>query len=233
MNPNDETSPENAPESTPEESSPKKKVKRWQVVLGIVAAVIVCAGAGFWTWHEQPSFCGAICHVPMDSYLETYNEPANSTGTDKWGNEVSNTDAMLAVVHREEGETCLSCHVPTLSEQIGEGIGWITGDYVYPLYETDLEQLTEASGMEEDSFCLRSGCHTSESGDAIDDREALVEATSDLEFNPHTPQHGERACSDCHKAHRASVLVCASCHTEAELPDGWITPEEESELMVQ
>ena len=40
----------------------------------VVVAVAIIAGAGLWVWHEQPSFCAAICHVPMDPYLETYDE---------------------------------------------------------------------------------------------------------------------------------------------------------------
>ena len=44
--------------------------------------------SGFWVWHEQPSFCAAICHTPMDEYLETYEQEPGTTGVDKWGNEV-------------------------------------------------------------------------------------------------------------------------------------------------
>lgn len=32
----------------------KKGKKKWPVVVGVVAVVIVAAGAGFWVWHEQP-----------------------------------------------------------------------------------------------------------------------------------------------------------------------------------
>ena len=52
--------------------SPKRKAKRGWIIGGVVAAVIVVAGAGFWVWHETPSFCNAICHSPMDSYVDTY-----------------------------------------------------------------------------------------------------------------------------------------------------------------
>ena len=37
----------------------------------------------------------------------------------------------------------MSCHVPTLSEQMSEGINWVTGNYVYPLEERDTDMLTE------------------------------------------------------------------------------------------
>ena len=39
----------------------------------------------------------------MDEYLETYEQEPGTTGVDKWGNEVSNTNAMLAVSHKAQG----------------------------------------------------------------------------------------------------------------------------------
>ncbi|MCI8367218.1 MAG: cytochrome c3 family protein [Eggerthellaceae bacterium] len=213
--------------------SVKKARKKAPITIAIVAAIVVVAGAGFWVWHEQPSFCAAICHIPMDPYLETYEEAPDSEGVDKWNNPVSNTNAMLAVTHASAGETCMSCHVPTLSEQVSEAVNWISGNYVFPLMEGDLDSLTEASGMDADEFCLKSGCHVTESGEEVTTREQLKELTADLSFNPHVAQHGERACSDCHKGHRASVMVCSDCHNEAQLPDGWITPDEEDQLIIQ
>ena len=134
--------------STTEEAAPKKKGKKWSIVVGVVVVVLIAAGAGFWVWHEQPSFCAAICHTPMDEYLETYEQEPGTTGVDKWGNEVSNTNAMLAVSHKAQGKDCMSCHVPTLSEQMSEGINWVTGNYVYPLEERDTDMLTEARGLD-------------------------------------------------------------------------------------
>ena len=46
------------------EPAAQKKKKKWPIVVGVVVAVLVVAGAGFWVWHEQPSFCNAICHTP-------------------------------------------------------------------------------------------------------------------------------------------------------------------------
>ena len=96
--------------STTEEAAPKKKGKKWPIVVGVVVVVLIAAGAGFWVWHEQPSFCAAICHTPMDEYLETYEQEPGTTGVDKWGNEVSNTNAMLAVSHKAQGNglACLA-----------------------------------------------------------------------------------------------------------------------------
>ncbi len=58
----------------------------------------------------------------MDPYLTTYEQEAGQPGVDKWGNEVANSSSMMAVVHKDQGEDCLSCHVPTLSEQMSEGM---------------------------------------------------------------------------------------------------------------
>ncbi len=109
----------------PEESgfselSKKKKKRKWPIVVGVVAVVIAAAGGGLLVWHEQPSFCNAICHSPMDSYVESYYE-----GDD------------LARVHMENDVTCLDCHDSEISEQISEVGKWITGDYRDPLDAID------------------------------------------------------------------------------------------------
>lgn len=202
-----------------------KKRRRNRRIVGavVIVAVLVVAGVGFMVWHEQPSFCAAICHTPMDEYLETYDQEPNTTGVDKWGNEVENTSAMLSVSHKENGDTCMSCHVPTMSEQVSEGLGWVTGDYYDPLYETDLTQLTAARGASSDEFCLNESCHNLT-------RDDLKELTSNYERNPHDDHHAQFECSTCHKGHRASVMYCAECHSDAEVPEGWITPAQEDEL---
>jgi flagellar basal body-associated protein FliL len=201
-------------------AEPAAKKKKWPIVVGIVVAVLVVAGIGMWTWHEQPSFCNAFCHTPMDTYVATYDATPDSAATDKWGNEVSNSDAMLAVVHKQAGLNCLSCHVPALSQQVSEVGEEVTGNYYYPLEERSLQDLVTNSGStaSADSFCLRSGCHDMT-------RQDLTNATSDMSFNPHRWQHGEIACSECHKSHRASVFYCTQCHSEAasSMPDGWVT----------
>ena len=81
-----------------ETAAPQKKRKKWPVVVGVVVAVLVVAGAGFFVWHEQPSFCNAICHTPMDAYLPTYEAEVDQAGIDKWGNEVTNSRAMMAAL---------------------------------------------------------------------------------------------------------------------------------------
>lgn len=208
-----------------EEAAPKKKgKKKWPIVVGVVVVVLIAAGAGFWVWHEQPSFCNAICHTPMDPYLPTYEAEPGQPSTDKWGNEVADASSMLAATHRaQEGTTCMGCHVPTLSEQINEGINWVTGNYVYPLEERGVDDLTEARGLEVDQFCLNESCHNLT-------RDDLAEMTADMDYNPHVAQHGEIDCSECHKAHRASVDYCTQCHTESKLPAGWLTTAEANKL---
>ena len=216
--------------------APKKSKKKLGIIAGVVAAVIVVAGAGFWVWHETPGFCGAICHTPMDPYLATYEEEPAEGAMDKYGNTVDGS-TMLAAVHRVDGEaTCLSCHEPTLSQQIGEGIAWVTGGYeavenaTYGavITERSTSQLTEALGKNYDEFCLNEACHE------LLDREGLGKMTSHLPYNYHDQSaapHGEIAeCGDCHKAHTQSVVKCSQCHT-VDVPEGWLTYDEAKQLV--
>lgn len=202
-----------------------KRKGRWPIIAGVVAVILVAAGAGFWVWHEQPSFCGAICHTPMDNYLATYEAPLSQPTTDKWGNEVADSSSMLAAVHGASGDTCMDCHVPTMSEQISEGGAWLTGNYEFPLIERSADELTEASGRDADELCLNEACHNLA-------REDLAQITADMGiYNPHDPHHTELACTTCHKAHRASVMYCTQCHAQAEVPEGWISAGESNELI--
>lgn len=223
-------------------SAAEKKPRPRKALLTacVVAAIIVVAGAGFWVWHEQPSFCNALCHIPMNPYNKTYDQAPDTAGVDKWGNEVTNTSAMLCVSHqaaKNDGgaeATCLSCHVPTIGEQVSEGLNWVSGNYevvstkmdMWAATERDTNHLTEARGVSGDEFCLNEACHNIT-------RDDLIELTSDLDFNPHVPQHGKQDCTTCHKGHRASVMYCAPCHSDAEIPEGWITPAEQEKLLLE
>ncbi len=217
-------------------ASPKKHRRRWPIAVGVVVVVAAVAGAGFWTWHEQPSFCNAICHSPMDPYLPTYEATPGQAATDKWGNTVDDASCMLAPVHRVDADaTCLSCHTPEIGEQITEGMEWVSGGYELTanatyggvLSERTTSQLTAARGTEADSFCLNESCHNIT-------RDDLVEMTSDRTRNPHSMRHGEVACTTCHKAHRASTLYCTECHADsyADLPEGWV-PYDESQAELE
>lgn len=193
-----------------------------KVVIGCVLAAIVVAGAGFWSWHETPGFCSTVCHDTMDVFYQTYMSADNAVATDKLGNEVSNSHAMLSVSHASQDLKCLSCHVPSIGQQIGEVAETVTGAASLPLEERGTLQLLQNSDHESasgngDEFCLNESCHDLT-------RQQLREKTSDLSFNPHAWQHGEQQCSQCHKSHRASTLICTECHDDAYsiLPDGWV-----------
>lgn len=57
------------------------------------------------------------------------------------------------------------------------------------------------------------------------DRGMLAEMTADGDFNQHALQHGEVACTDCHRVDEPPVLTCTQCHDEAVAPEGWETLE--------
>jgi hypothetical protein len=221
-----------ATEPAKEAVVPKKKGKGKLIVLIAILVVLAAGGGGFWIWHEQPSFCNAICHTPMDPYNATYDAVPGAATVDKWDNAVSDASAMLAVTHREAGEGCLDCHVPTIGEQLSEGLSWVTGDYWFPLSQRTLADLTSARKLQPDDFCLKSGCHhEADDGTVLDSREALLAATDQYIRNPHKPQHGVNDCGDCHNAHRASVNFCSQCHKDAPLPDGWLDYNQASQII--
>lgn len=178
-----------------------KKTKKLPIVLGVVAAVVIVAGVGFFIWHQQPSFCATMCHDTMGTYLETYE----------------NSD-YLVHAHAESGLVCLDCHEPTLSEQLEELQIQMSGDYRTPLAKRDMG----------DEFCLTDGCHTRDEiiaagdsyvtpkGDAVNPHKMTIVETAESRENPHNSPDGEPlACSTCHTAHRQSkeINYCFdSCH---------------------
>lgn len=206
-------------EKTAGKDSGTAKRKKRLTVAGVVIAVIVVAGIGGYAWHETPSFCGTVCHDSMSSFVDTYESEAGTATVDKWGNEVTDASAMLSSVHADAGVGCVGCHVPSIGQQVTEGMMSLSGDYYYPLEERSLSELMANSGREGsgDDLCLNESCHNMT-------REDLTEATSDMAFNPHQWQHAQFECSDCHKSHRASVFMCTECHEEAEdsMPSGWV-----------
>jgi hypothetical protein len=228
----------------PNSEQPKRvRRKRWPAVVGIIAVVAIAAGAGFWAWHETPGFCGAICHTPMENYPATLEASVGQPAVDKYGNAVSDANGMLAAVHYAEGKDCLSCHPSDINQQLSEGTHWVSGDYDYPLKERSLVQLLESSGSGTTSadgaeFCLREGCHVTSKG-AVMTPDDLLRATAGAVRNPHnapsTSTHDALVydCSDCHKAHRASVNLCSRCHTDATLPDGWIDYAQDQQSQIK
>lgn len=232
---NDDTTQESQTEAADKMELPIKKPKRKNRILTlcVVTVVVIATGCGLWVWHEQPSFCSSFCHTPMDPYLPTYETTVGQAALDKWGNHVTEASAMMAPAHGaladegEEGMTCVSCHVPTVSEQLQEFMHWTTGDYLNPLDERTAEQLLEARGLDSDAFCLNESCHDLT-------RSELSQTTENLgERNPHSGHHGDEACDSCHKGHRASVNQCTQCHLDAPVPEGWLTHAEEYELLTK
>ena len=209
--------------AAPKKSSAKKRVG---IVCGVIAVIVAIAGFGMWTWHDDPSFCGTVCHTPMASYLETYDQKPNTEGVDKYGNPVSNTSAMLAVQHGAMGFDCLTCHKATLGQQISEGTAWLAGNYTYPLDERSVAELGEPTGMGSDEMCLNESCHNMT-------RDDLYNLTADAEnlYNPHWSHHETLDCGTCHKAHGQSVLYCTQCHAQAPVPEGWLSMGEYNEMM--
>ena len=209
--------------AAPKKSSAKKRVG---IVCGVIAVIVAIAGFGMWTWHDDPSFCGTVCHTPMASYLETYDQKPNTEGVDKYGNPVSNTSAMLAVQHGAMGFDCLTCHKATLGQQISEGTAWLAGNYTYPLDERSVAELGEPTGMGSDEMCLNESCHNMT-------RDDLYNLTADEEnlYNTHWSHHETLDCGTCHKAHGQSVLYCTQCHAQAPVPEGWLSMGEYNEMM--
>lgn len=183
-------------ETTPRPKRPKKK---W-VITGAVAAAVLAAGVGLWVWHEQPSFCGTVCHNVMGSYVEGYEDTDSDT---------------LVATHAKLGYTCLDCHEPTLEEQVAELGVYVSGDYTVPL---------EESGIGTRAFCSGQGCHDDWESivEATSDYTGTVTVYNrDGIYNPHSNHRGNSDCGDCHKVHGQSELKCAECH-EVKVPDGWL-----------
>lgn len=182
-------------------AEPPKKKRRGRavaVVVGVVAVVLVAAGAGFMVWHQQPSFCNAICHSPMDPYVESY---------------YSDDESLMVAVHREDGQVCLDCHETTLEGQINEATAWLSGDFDDPMKVRRL-------GTTE--FCFR--CHDDGNPDnGMDwaEIQASTEGFQGTSRNPHDSHQGMLDCYSCHFMHGKSTLYCQKCHSDVTVPDSW------------
>ena len=180
-------------------SAKRRGRKRWPIAVCVAVAVLAAAGGGFWVWHEQPSFCSAVCHNPMDNYVDGYFNDAS----------------LLANAHERAGATCLECHEAKIDEQVAEGVAWVTGDF-----DTDEAGNIATKGVTADKGqCAQGGCH---------DWDVVVSATQDwggeTGVNPHASHQGEAIdCSNCHGVHGASYMYCNACHDYA-VPAGWENP---------
>ena len=221
--------------------APKRKSKKKWAIVGIVVVVLIAVGAGMMVWHESPSFCSTMCHIEAE-YVDNYMQEQGVVGTDKYGNEVSNTNAMMAVLHRNTKATakseivCVDCHVPNFVELAHDGMNYVTGNYPYPRNERTASGLQSWDGKTGESFCANENCHVYLLGDDGQLSYAkLAESTKGREFNPHEQHHAALTldCTACHKGHRASTVVCTACHEHEniELPDGWVSYDESRQIL--
>ncbi len=178
---------------------PKKKRRtKLLVALGVVVVVFVAAGVGVFIWHEQPSFCSAICHSPMDSYVDNY---------------YGDNTTLSVVAHRVGDVACLECHESDIPTQITEATAWLSGDFTDPL------ALRRFGTVD---FCGR--CHDDSNADNGLDWEEIVASTANYQNsgrNPHESHLGRVDCYTCHSVHRESKLYCTQCHDNMSQPEAW------------
>lgn len=223
-------------------SAPKKKKsgKKFAIV-GVIIVALIAGGAGMLIWHEQPSFCSTMCHIEQ-AYVDNYMQEQGVEGTDKYGYTVSNTNAMMAVLHRQTDATakpevlCVDCHVPNMMELANDGVKYMTGNYPYPRDERTLARMKEWDGEPGETFCANENCHVYLLGDDGKLSYAkLADSTKTREFNPHEQHHENLTldCTACHKGHRASTIVCQGCHQHEDitLPDGWVTYDRSKQIL--
>ncbi len=192
-----------------------RKAKHWPVVISAIAVVAIAVLVAFLHWHEEPTFCNAFCHQPMDRYVEGY---------------YSQDMSMEAAVHEQNGVTCLGCHwtQAKMMDLVNEVVVWATDGFTDPLHDE--------TGIANDEFCGK--CHD---GVTAPTKES---ATADMPYDPHNipadvamhqtagADGGAIICSDCHKAHKASTMMCAECHADyfnaenGTIPEGWAVPED-------
>jgi nitrate reductase NapE component len=189
-----------APPSTPKKKRSKKLVIG--VTLASVAALLVVAGVGFTVWHEQPGFCNAICHQPMDAYVEGYDNDAT----------------QFLAAHKQEAVNCIDCHDPGIGEQVNEAVHWVQGDFVMDADTKMLETVGVTADMNQ---CAIPECHN------FDEVIATTENWGgEAGVNPHQSHQGTGIdCSNCHSSHSTSYMYCNTCH-EYELPAGWENPNQ-------
>ena len=222
-------------------AKPKRKRSKKLAIAGIVVVALVAVGAGMMVWHESPSFCSTMCHIEK-TYVDNYMQTQDAPGTDKYGNEVTNTNAMMAVLHQHTKATakseivCVDCHTPNFVELAHDGVNFVTGNYALPRDERSASALQSWDRKSSESFCAKEGCHVYLLGDDGElSYDKLEASTQGRAFNPHEQHHANLAleCTDCHKGHRASVLVCTGCHEheDVQLPSGWVTYDESQQLL--
>lgn len=176
---------ENAPQ-------PKRRRRKLAMALAVVVVVAGVAAAGFWVWHEQPSFCGTVCHDTMGPYLEGYE-----------------SGDCLANAHAQADVACLDCHEADFATQVAELQVQLSGDYRLPLAKMETD----------DAFCLRDGCHTRDGiaaatadytcgdGEQVNPHEITFSNDYGSDESPHEVAGEAIACATCHTSHRESAGI--------------------------
>jgi hypothetical protein len=222
----EESADDNAESADEAQPKPKKKLGiKILIVVAIVVVVLAGGGGGAYAaFHDNPAFCNFICHTPMDPYVASYQDGISINPAQ------AESGALLSVtLHKDSDQqiNCLNCHVTSMSEQINEGMHWVSGDYELPLeMKVVSAQIEEEPGGDKNgvAFCLRPECH--EGITSLDD---LKKATADQHRNPHESHLGNQDCSNCHQTHEQSLMLCTQCHADAEVPDGWMTYKEQQD----
>jgi hypothetical protein len=177
------------------EKKAKRRPFRLKIVLATVSVIVVVLGGSVITYatqHDNPRFCNAVCHQPMDAYVEGY---------------YSENSSLLVAAHREDDVTCLQCHDASLRQQMDEGVKWATGDFKDPM---------EVRRFASKEFCLVEGCHA-----PFDELVQLTENYQGTNRNPHMSPHGQNECYNCHNVHKQSNLYCNQCHSDVSVPQSW------------
>ena len=230
-----------AQDETPQAAPAPKKKRNKLAIVGVIVVALAAVGVGMFIWHEQPSFCSTMCHIEQ-TYVDNYMQEQGVAGTDKYGKDVSNTNAMMSVLHRATKATakpevlCVDCHVPNIEELAHDGMNFVSGNYSLPRDERTLARMMTWDGLPGESFCANERCHVYLLGDDGKlDYNKLEASTKTRVFNPHEQHHENLTldCAACHKGHRASVVVCTGCHEHenVQVPDGWLTYDESQALM--
>lgn len=217
------TRPEGQGEGTPADGAAadrkegKKKISKW-LMIGVPVVVVLAAGAagGLW-WHEQPSFCSALCHSTMTPYYETYQ-----------------ADDMLAGAHAKLGIRCIDCHHATIGDQINELKVQVGGKVESPLSQREFPN----------EFCSGDDCHGAASLEEVatltgmlqpnpHDNDVYTVGECTACHNMHAPEgiiwSVDSQCSECHVNQAASLQdsaklasthqgqTCVDCHADETL----------------
>ena len=147
------------------------------VVVAVVAVLVLAGvGGGFWYYHEQPEFCGDMCHL-MVPYYESWSEPG-----------------LQANYHAEADVECLDCHEATIEQQVKELVANVTGNYEDPLAERKLPKEECLACHDHDSYPELAEATSDWDHNPHDSHYGEMECS--ICHNMHRPS--ELYCTQCH-----------------------------------